>query len=315
MWIIGLAFAGEVCTTYDGTEAPVEADDAIPAIQASGLAAARTADDLYYTHDDNSGAAELYAMRGDGTLVVTQAIQGAVNEDWEDLSPGPCPDSIDAEACLWIADIGDNEEDRPTVVVWVVRESTDASETAVQCTLAYPEGKKHDAEALFVTPDGTLRIVTKDNDGARIFRLAHPKCDGGAAQTLTEEAEVVLEEEVTGAAVSADGNAVVLRGLTKAWLWTGCAYAWHDTPTPVDLGVQPQGEAVTFGSDGALWSTSEIGPLRLWRTPCAETEPLTCPACGCGGGSALVLLLPLGAWVRRRTPPDVRRGTGGRRRA
>lgn len=304
MWIIGVAFAGEVCTSYGAPEETVEVSSGFPDIQASGLAAARLADDQYYTHDDNNGEAALYIVRGDGTFVVAQTIEGAVNEDWEDISPGPCPATVDAERCLWIGDIGDNDQLRASVDVWVVRESTADREPAVRCSLVYPEGRKRDAEALFVSPDGSLRIVTKDNDHAKVFRIAEPACDGGDAQLLTEEAELSLEEPVTGAAMSADGTAVVLRGLTGAWMWTGCKLNWNKTPMEVELGVQPQGEAVAFASDGSLVSTSEIvddEPPRLWRTPCAETAPLECPEpCGCGGEAAFVFLLPIGAWTRRR---------------
>lgn len=304
MWIIGLAFAGEeVCTSYGVPEETVQVNSGFPDIQASGLAAARNQDDLYYTHDDNQGDPKLYAVYGDGTFLIAQTIAGATNEDWEDISPGPCPATVDAEHCLWIADIGDNDQIRPNVDVWVVRESTAAEEPAVRCSFVYPEGRRHDAEAMFVTPDGTLRIVTKDKDHAKVFRSSDPECDGGEPQLLSEEAEIELEEPVTGAAMSADGSAVVLRGLTKAWLWTGCALAWNDARVDVDLGVQPQGEAVAFANDGSLVSTSEIidtEPVRLWRTPCAETAPVTCPECGCDGGSALLVLLPFGVLARRR---------------
>ncbi|MES2640571.1 MAG: hypothetical protein V4850_13845 [Myxococcota bacterium] len=303
MLIIGLAFAGEVCTTYGAPEETVQVNSGFPNIQASGLAAARLEDDLYYTHDDNKGDAALYVVRGDGTFVIEQTVTGATNEDWEDIASGPCPASVDAEHCLWIADIGDNDQIRTSVDAWVVRESTAAEEPAVRCPLLYPEGRSHDAEAMFITPDGTLRIVTKDNDHAKVFRLSDPQCDGGEPQLLTEEAEIFLEEPVTGAAMSPDGASVVLRGLTKAWLWTGCALKWNGDYVDVDLGVQPQGEAVAYANDGSLVSTSEIidtEPVRLWRTPCAETAPLECADCGCGGEAAFLLLLPIGAWTRRR---------------
>lgn len=306
MWIIGLAFAGDVCTVYGSTEAAVEVGALEEPIQASGIAAARGEDDLYYIHDDNGGAAGLYMVSGTGEYLGYQELQGEglVNEDWEDIAPGPCPDAVDAEHCLWIGDIGDNDKDRPNIDVWVVRESRGVSETAAHCILVYPEGKKRDAEALFVDPAGALRIVTKDNDGAKVFVLTDPQCDGATTQTLVEETELVLDEKVTGAAMNADGTAVVLRGLLKAWSWTGCSL-WSGPPEELSLTVEPQGEAVTFANDGALVTTSEIfsdEPLRLWRTPCAETAPVTCPEapCGCGDSAALLLLLPLGGLLRRR---------------
>ncbi len=307
MWFIGLAFAaeeGEVCTTYGGAESPVAiVSETLPDVESSGLTASRVDPGLFYTHDDADGEPRLYLFREGGEYVGAQTITGAGSVDWEDMGAGPCPPSVDAESCLWIADIGDNEEVRTEIALYVVPESEDASIPAAACPLVYPNGRSRNAEAMLVFPDGTIRIATKDKDGAKIFRVTDPPCDGGAAQTLIEEAEVPAAVSVTGGAVNADGTAVVLRNLTDAWLWTGCVVDWSAQPVPVDLGEQPQGEAVAFAPDGALLSTSEVlegEPLRYWRTPCETTEALTCPTCGCDGAEAGLLLLPLMGLVRRR---------------
>ena len=292
-----------MCASFGATEEPVEvAGGDVGAIQSSGLAAARTRDDLFYTHDDAGGEAKLYLFTADGEWLGAQTISGATNTDWEDVAPGPCPAGVDGESCLWIADIGDNEEVRPYVSIWVLAETTQASQAAIECRLVYPKGEPEDAEAMWVAPDGSLRIATKHNDHTRIYRLDSPDCDGGE-ETLVEEAEVSLDEPVTGASMNEDGTAVVMRGLTRAWMWTGCTFAWSETPLEIDLGSQPQGEAVAFTADGALVTTSEVlesENLRYWRTPCASTEALDCPGCGCGDGGAAWVLMGLGLWRRRR---------------
>lgn len=297
-WLAG-AWAQEVCTAWQGEER-VEVPD-IPVEESSGVAAARSTPGLYYTHDDEEGAPSLYAFEFDGTFVGEQAIDGAVNVDWEDIAAGPCPDAVDAEDCLWIGDIGDNDEVRESVVVYVVPESTAARETAVACTLVYPEGKRWNAETLLVSPEGALRIVTKEADGeAHVFRVDAPVCDG-SEQALQEEAELSLGSAITGGAMSQDGGMVVLRSLGEAWAWTGCTIDWGAEPASVDLGSQPQGEAVTFDADGSLVTTSEGQPFRAWRVPCTATEALECPSCGCGSSaSAWLLFLPLVGWRTRR---------------
>lgn len=298
-----------MCGSFGEPEGPFDVivDDTVGEIQSSGIAASRAEDGVYYTHDDQGGPAFLYVFRDDGTFVGGQNISGASNTDWEDVAPGPCPDSVDAESCLWIGDIGEGDGTRTELVLWVVPASTNGVESAVACRLVYPEGKTFDAETLLVGPDRTVRIVTKEDDGAKVFRISDPACDGGAAQTLTKEAELALSEKVTGGAISADGAQVVLRGLSTAWMWSGCSLNWSDAPTVVDLGEQPQGEAVTFANDGTLVTTSEVSnadePLRYWRTPCEATTPLTCPTCGCEGegeGAVLFLLFPLAGLARRR---------------
>jgi hypothetical protein len=316
MWIISLAAAAdtEVCARFGSPEGPSEVivDDLVGEIQSSGLAASQVDEGVYYTHDDQGGDARLYLFRDDGDYIGAQTISGATNTDWEDVASGPCPNTVDAETCLWIGDIGEAEGDRATLTLWVVPASTDANEEAVACHLTWPEGKSHDAEALLLWPDGTVRIVTKEDDGAKVYRAPNLRCDGGAAQEMIKEAELDLSEPVTGGAVSVDGSQVVLRGLTEAWLWTGCSVSWSDTPVSVDLGEQPQGEAITFALDGALITTSEVSaegePLRWWRTPCEEVEVLACPTCGCGDAAGALVLLPLLGLTRRRAGAG--RGTG-----
>ncbi len=307
MWFIGPALAAEieVCSEFGATTAPIVVQD-MPELQSSGVAASRSQPGRFFTHDDAGGdpLLQVFERTADGAAYVgTQTVSGATNLDWEDIASGPCPASIDAESCLWIGDIGDNDEVRTTIDVWVIADTMTAGGETSHCPLVYEGGDRYDAEALFVSPNGTLRIVTKEKDGeAKIYRLSNPVCNGGAAQVLTREAEIFPGEEITGAAMNADGTAVVLRGLDRAWLWTGCEINWTDAPMEVDLGAQPQGEAVTFLADGTLVTTSEGEPLRMWETPCAETTVLDCPACGCpGGGAASFLLIPpLVAWQRRR---------------
>ena len=308
MWFIAQAFAAEdaaLCTEWAPTEGPFDVivDETVGEIQSSGLAASRTEDGVYYTHDDQGGRPVLYVFRDDGEYIGLQNIVGATNTDWEDLAPGPCPETVDAEACLWIADTGEADETRSQLTLWVVPESTRASESAVACNVVFPNGKQFDAEALLVSPDGIVRIVTKEDDGAKVYRISAPACDGGAAQTLTLETELALDEKVTGGAMSRDGGTVVLRGLDRAWMWSGCTLDWSVEPLAIDLGSQPQGEAIAFTNDGALITTSETHsaeePLRYWKTPCAASSTESCPDCGCGEDTAALLLLPLLALARR----------------
>lgn len=316
MFLIASALGAElpVCAEFAEASAPIVVDG-IVSLQSSGLTAARSHPGRFFTHDDAGGNASLYVFERTASgaeSIGEQIIQGAVNTDWEDIATGPCPASVDAEWCLWIGDIGDNDKLRSSISVWVVPDTMDAGTTAVQCSLVYEDQKRYDAETLFVSPDGVLRIVTKEADGeAKIYRIDNPRCNGGAAQTLIREAEIFLTEEVTGGAMNDAGTAVVLRGPTTAWQWSGCDIVWTDPPMPVDLGVQPQGEAVTFLPDGNLVSSSEGEPFRIWETQCLETTQVDCPSCGCGEGTAspVLVVLPIMLARRRRA---ARRNAEGR---
>src|SRR5690349_16147035 len=81
--------------------------------------------------------------------------------DTEDLVLSP-----DAKT-LWIADTGDNvasgKANRPTISLWSMP-LTGAKEPTIH-RVTYPNGDKHDAEALLFNGDGTPIIVTKEVSG------------------------------------------------------------------------------------------------------------------------------------------------------
>lgn len=255
--------------------------------ESSGLAAA---DDVLYTMNDSSGTTELYVFDADGNSIGTQTIDGAENVDWEDLAVGVCPAAVDAASCLYIADIGDNDETRDSVALYVVPASIEARETAVKCPLRYEDGEAHDAEALLVFADGSVRIADKQSDGeSRIWRVDALDC-GSSPQTMTKEAKLELDAPVTGGAVRADGGEIVLRTKTSAWAWWGCTVDWDTSPTEVAIGDEAQGEAVAFTPSGGLYTSSEGKPLSVGVVPCDTFETLDCPdpedGCGCGASGA-----------------------------
>lgn len=275
----------------------------IPSKESSGLAAGRSDPDVYYTLDDGGNDAALYMFRLDGVFLGTQLIEDAVNTDWEDISPGPCPAAVDADDCLYIGDIGDNDESRDHATIWVVPESVEANAVAIGCDVAYPDGEAHDAEAMFVTPDGAVRILTKTTNGTtHVFGASGLSCFGDV-QVLDEIAELNLESAATGAAMNRDGTSLVIRSDERGWMWTGCTLNLGAEPTPIDLPGEPFGESVTFSSDGLLVTSSEEADFKVRVWPCDTQDTFDCPSCGCGGGADAALVAPLvgvAAWLRRR---------------
>ncbi len=309
--LLTLAFAAktDVCSAWDleGERITVEESSVV---ESSGIAVGRRDEAVWYTVEDAGSEPYIQIVSSSGTYVGQQYLIGASNVDWEDLASGPCPPSVAADSCLYIADIGDNDETREDIVIWAVAESTAASEVAVACRFAYEDGAAHDAEALFIDPEGGLRIVTKSSNGTpSVFGNEAPRCDSETEvllelATLNLSGETAEDREVTGAAMSADGQLLVLRSSTQVWMWRGCTLNWAEVPEVHSLASEPQGEAIAVFNDGSLLTSSEGTPLRLQVLPCTQTDAVSCPSCGCAqadGLAVLLILLPI-PLIRRSRP-------------
>jgi hypothetical protein len=234
--------------------------------EASGLAASRRVSGRLWSHND-SGEPLLYALDSGGAVTGRVTVSGAKVDDWEAVAVGPCPSG----SCIYIADIGDNNASRRQITIYRVPESDGDSGTTSASEVfhaTYPEGPQ-DAEALLVSPDGRLFVVTKGETGP-IALYAFPR-------ELRPGASVPLErigqsrdsrkggdaDRVTDGSVSPDGEWVVLRTKTAltfhraAELFAG---NWREARR-VDLKevAEPQGEGVAFGAGNALYLAGEGG--------------------------------------------------------
>lgn len=215
--------------------------------ESSGLARGTRHPDVLYTHNDRGSEAELFAIDRNGTRAVLQLDVTAV--DWEDIASSP-------DGRLWIADTGDNEEQRESVALHVVEEPEVLASGSVPTTtydLRFPDGP-HDAEGLLVDPrDMRVYLVTKSADGGRVY-AAPVRLDAGAVNDLTPVGEA--PRNVTGAAFAPDGSMLVMRNQGRAFFYDELGAE----PTVVPLPSQPQGESVTFTSDGTHVLVGSEGP-------------------------------------------------------
>ncbi len=294
--LLSLAFA-DTCDAYG---APEE----LPAVQASGLsessgvAASRVQPGVFYTHDDD-GPPVLYAFDRSGTLLATYEVPDADHVDWEDIAAAPCPDRGD---CLYIGDIGDNNDDRAQITIYVVREP-ESGDTKVKLaeryTAVYPKGPA-DAEALLVQPcTGRIHIVTKGSDGlSTIYRM--PFDPGRDVVTLEEVGKVEIDgptaetRRVSGGDWDLDGDRLVLRTSSQILEWQTDPNApnahWSDPPRILVGADERKGEGVAFDLEGGLVTTSEGSPMPVSVSPCDTTPsehvcefPQT-GRCGCAQG-------------------------------
>ncbi len=241
--------------------------------ESSGVAASRRRPGVFWTMNDSGDGPFLYATDSAGSDLGAVRVRNATNVDWEDLATGPCPDG---SSCLYIGDIGDNNARRSHVVVYRLAEpdpptgSADDRRTVPtldSLILRYPD-RPHDAEALAVTHDGWLLVVTKDLSGPpRLFRAAlganTPEQTFEPLGELPIVTSVPRGRLVTGADVSPDGRWLVVRTYVSLHIFRLEA-GGRVTAVTGNFGlvipiVETQGEAVAFDGPDRLVLTSERG--------------------------------------------------------
>lgn len=254
--------------------------------ESSGVAVSRAHPGILWTHNDSGDGPFVYATDTAGADYGALRVAGAAAIDWEDMALGPCPSGRDS--CLYFADTGDNGERRASVTVYAVPEpappagpadSLRSTAPAAVLELVYPGGPA-DVEAIYVTRDGALYLVTKGRArGIRLLRASRGAWASGAAvaaelvQTLPIEPDPFSGRWVTGAAVSPDGTRVVVRTYSELYVFTPAPDGTLSAPTVCWLGrLEAQGEAVAFLDATTLVLTSEAprdkpGTIHLARCP------------------------------------------------
>ena len=134
-------------------------------VESSGLALSLYRNKRLWTHNDSGGGPRLYAIGKRGQTTGRYYLENARAWDWEAMASA----KRNKKKYLFVGDIGDNREWKPTIFVHRIREPKPSAPNGrrdpASYELKYPDGA-HDAEALLVRP-GTLRIyiVTKVKDG------------------------------------------------------------------------------------------------------------------------------------------------------
>lgn len=255
--------------------------------ESSGVILSRRFARVLYTINDSDNDPVVFAFDSSGRSIGRWLVPGVHNRDWEAISSGPCPQGM----CLYLGDLGDNQEHHPTVTIYRVREperldlfrgvSKGARAPGLDSlTFRYPDGP-HDAEAMWVDRFGIVFIVTKGRTGGiRLFRLSASDFGTGRAATaqLVQMVPITPDQRigrwVTDAALATDGRRVAIRTYTELYLFPVLPLGRLGTATVCNLaGLEPQGEGVTWLDDRRLLLTSEAGPS-------GEPAPIHVVRCG-----------------------------------
>ncbi len=211
----------------------------------------------YVTHNDAGNSAMLYEIDANGKVLKSNRLM-IPNVDWEDLAR-------DDQGYIYIADTGNNENDRKELAVYKVNTKDMTDVSAIRFTYEdqkeFPPSKKDrnfDSEALF-WHEGMLYLITKDRgqkQRANIYQV--PGAPGTYKAKLV--GSVDFKGEVTGAAISPDGQQVVLMEQERMHLFSNfkeTAAFYKGKSEKIELSGAGQTEAVAFEDNNTLIITSE----------------------------------------------------------
>ncbi len=229
--------------------------------ESSGVAVSRAHPGVLWTLNDSGNPPVLFATDTLGRDLAAIRVTGATNVDWETIRLGSCP----AGTCLYIGDIGDNTERRTDVVLYRVPEPAPGHDSVTAPARAlhvrYPDGP-HDAEAMLVTPDGDLLIIT--TAGAVYGIPGTAWRDGNAVATARGVLPLPIDrgagQLVTDAALAPDGHRAVVRTYVTLYFFTlddGRLIPGTPPRACTVAGLEIQGEGIDWLSDRALVLTSE----------------------------------------------------------
>ncbi len=245
----------------------------------------RTAKGLWWVHNDSGDKARIYLIDSSGKLHGRFTVTGARNRDWEDMASYI---DVNKKPMLYLADSGNNSRKRDDLTIYRIKEPTlspngpkgvkdGATENAEAFPFRYPDGR-HDAEALFVDPkNGRPYLITKSmssTGGVYRFPLPLRPKEKVTLEKVTGEASDQISKllMVTGAAVSPDGNRVVIRTYFGAYELARTSgkgnfeTIFKSELKSIKLPLLRQGEAISYTLDGrSIVTTSEKIPAPIFK--------------------------------------------------
>lgn len=243
--------------------------------ESSGVCLSRDGQ-MLYTHNDSGDQPRLFVFRRDGNFLSEVLVRSAGAIDWEDM----CALSLAGTDYLAIGDVGDNQQRRENVKIYLVRQPTleqlNAAKSLVvsvdcELTVTYDSGPIN-CEALAFDPQRqSLWLLSKEPLRCRLFEVELTDLSG-KQECVARYRQTLFVPLVTGADISRDAERLVM-----------CSYAAgnmaiRDNQTGLwkleaeggvfRLPARRQGESICFSENGQrLLLTSEFAPTPLFDVP------------------------------------------------
>lgn len=285
-WWLPLLLVGlSACAHAAPAEAVGQLDRAVS--ESSGLVQSRAWPGVFWTHNDSGDGSRIFAVRRDGSLVREVLVEGASAIDWEDIAAGEA-------GRLWVADTGNNGNDRRDLTVYGLPEPDPAGTGAVRADrvihVSYPDqhafpdrqARNFDAESLFWA-DGTLWLLTKHRSDLKTTLYRFPSLDGDVVLERVQDFELGGDPNhyggsATGADLDPTGRTLALLTYHALFLFDRPAdgRSWLTGPVhrvDFDQSVLRQCEGVAWDGDDVVLTNEEgrlfrlVDPRRLTRFP------------------------------------------------
>ncbi|MGH3474709.1 MAG: hypothetical protein ACRDOT_07345 [Aeromicrobium sp.] len=245
--------------------------------ESSGLAISAEHDDLAYTINDAGNAPIVYGIKiSTGEVVGTTRVGGGDIEDSESIA-------IDGDGTMWVADLGDNDEERDDTALYAFPEPGpgDDSVTAKRYPVSY-DGGAVDIEAFLVHPETGEKLLAskqKKKDGT-LFSLPAKLSENGDNRATDLGKKV--PRDVSDGTFTPDGTQALIRTRSavhlfdpKTWSEIGLLEV-PEVEQGESIAMEPDGKAFLIGSEGKNSPLIRVsfGPqASAEATPPAEQEP------------------------------------------
>lgn len=275
-------------------------------IEVSGIACSRVTPGYIWMQSDET---EKYIIATDAKgaeRAMKVNFDKTIRWDWEDMSGGV----YDGTNYLFIGAFGDNDETGGSYSIVYFEEpaisssSPEITITPNQIKYVYPDGKKHNAEALmYDNVDQVIYIITKVYyDVCQVFSIPFRLDYGTETQTLTYVCDLGVKSDlgyseknqpykgfhlVTGADISPSGKGILIKNhnnivATYSWILYWERAEGESVATAIKRQPQPlkcysyewQGEAICWLNDFVFYTTSDADdgnpPIFVYSRPYPE---------------------------------------------
>lgn len=266
------SYFADLLPYYDGYETSPLNIGRLQLDESSGVCISINNPGMLWTHEDGNNVNFVYLVDANTAEIVCRyRVTGASNIDWEDIEIVEDPQS--GRAYLYIADTGDNNENRQNVSVYKFEEpvysSADYGQTLAinsasleRFNFNYPDGS-HDVEAMMIDPQNRdIYFITKRDEASKVYVMPHPYQSGQT--NITYWVGDLGFREASAASINFAGDKVVIRNRQNLFYWERAAdeaiyNTLSRTPSRLPYIGEVQGEAICFDKEDNYYTTSERG--------------------------------------------------------